>query len=1440
MFSFNGRRPGASLALCLLLFVLSAHIVAFAQTDSPGEWTWVSTPDKGNAPPIYGTLGVPAPANLPPARTAPAFWTDSNGDLWMFGGRNGGVFYNELWKFSMSSRQWAWMGGSQDPLKPGVYGTLGTSDPANAPGARFGAAFWTDAHGKLWMFGGYGLDSTGAYGYLNDLWLLDPASAQWTWKGGLSAFGNNCFTDAGGGLDCSAPPIFGTPGTPAATNTPPGLNFSFAWTDHTGKVWLFGGFGFDQKNYVRYYYNDLWTFDPDSGAWTLQAGTTDGAGSACFQDVNLWYLSCGEPGQYGSLGTAGAGNLPGARSGSTTWVDSAGNLWLFGGQAFDTNGRFSDMNDVWMLNPSTQQWTWMDGMNAVVDYYKEWLSATWGTYGQLAQGNVPPSRWGAPAWKDAQGNIWLFGGIQNGWFGNAGYGWLSDQWKFDPASNQWGWMAGNVNDSFTSISATQGIPGQFNIPASRDGAVIWTDSAGNLWLFGGRTTFDAFNDMWEFQPDNTYRPSVSSPVFSPSQGTYSTPQTVAISASTPGALIYYTTDGTTPSVSSTLYGAPVRVSSTRTLQAIAVAPNYLPSPVAAATFNIAAPGPTPTSTTLSISPASTAFAQQVTLTATVANSGGGSPTGTVTFKTSAKTLGSVPLAQGSAALTVASLPVGSASLTASYSGDAQFAPSTSGAQTALIGTPSSPENQWVWMRGATKAVQSFGTDLSFNYGIRGVPSDQNEPAKRLFPATAVDAGARLWVFGGFGVGQSVNGQLLNDLWVFDPASNQWTWISGGNTVGTACTHSRHTEDICGFHGLYGTRGQAAPGQMPGSRDAATTWFDSQGRLWLFGGEGFDADGNFGELDDMWRFDPATGLWTWIGGSTLLANNGRFDGQDPVFGTLGSPDPANTPGGRSFAATWLDAQGNVWLFGGRAHDVSALGTFGDRSDLWKYAPSANQWTWMGGITDFGGGDIPGAYGTRGVPASANLPGSREDATTWRDASGKFWLFGGWGIDSQGAAGELNDVWRFDPATMQWTWMAGNNLSYGPAVYGTQGQIAPANTPSGRFMTSGWADSAGKFWLWGGRGYDSANQSQLYFNDLWEFDPQSAQWAWIAGEQLTTCPTLGGNCGSAPTYGTPGLPASANIPGGRGGSAVWMGAGDVVWVFGGWGVDPSTQFGFLGDLWKLPVRSAITPATALPAFSVPSGTYTAAQTLQITDATPNAAIYYTTDGSTPSASSTLYTAPLTISASKTIQAIAIAPGASPSAVASASYVIQAPPGLSISAGDATLQPGASATLNVMVLPVNGFTGSVNLAAQITSSPAGAVHLPTLSFGSTSPVNITGTLPANATLTVNTTGPTTVARAHPQRNPWLPAAGSVLGCVLLLGLRRHLRRFRASLALAWLLLAIAGALSGCGGGSGGSAGGGTPKSDPGTSPGKYVITMTATSGTISQTGSITLTVQ
>lgn len=100
--------------------------------------------------------------------------------------------------------------------------------------------------------------------------------------------------------------------------------------------------------------------------------------------------------------------------------------------------------------------------------------------------------------------------------------------------------------------------------------------------------------------------TVATPAFSVTSGTYSLAQTVTITDATAGAIIYYTTDGSTPTTGSSTYSSAINVTATETIKAIAVATGYTESAVASATYTISLPTAT---FTLGVSPSSTTINQ---------------------------------------------------------------------------------------------------------------------------------------------------------------------------------------------------------------------------------------------------------------------------------------------------------------------------------------------------------------------------------------------------------------------------------------------------------------------------------------------------------------------------------------------------------------------------------------------------------------------------------------------------------------------------------------------------------------------------------------------------------------------------------------------------------------------------------------------------------------
>lgn len=229
--------------------------------------------------------------------------------LWLFGGQYGGAF-NDLWKYSAG--EWTWVGGSNLESQAGVYGTQGTADPGNTPGARYSVVSWVDPVGNVWLFGGLGIDASSTLGLYNDLWKY--SAGEWTWISGSDLqeqYGT-----------------YGTEGIPDAANTPGARSDAIGWTDKTGNLWLFSGFSVESEAPT-----DLWKFS--AGEWTWMGGSGNS----------------NQLGNYGILGTPAPTNVPGARRDPIGWKDPAGNFWLFGGYGYDYAANIDDLNDLWKYEP---------------------------------------------------------------------------------------------------------------------------------------------------------------------------------------------------------------------------------------------------------------------------------------------------------------------------------------------------------------------------------------------------------------------------------------------------------------------------------------------------------------------------------------------------------------------------------------------------------------------------------------------------------------------------------------------------------------------------------------------------------------------------------------------------------------------------------------------------------------------------------------------------------------------------------------------------------------------------------------------------------------------------------------------------------------------------------------------------------------------------------
>jgi hypothetical protein len=435
--------------------------------------------------------------------------------------------------------------------------------------------------------------------------------------------------------------------------------------------------------------------------------------------------------------------------------------------------------------------------------------------------------------------------------------------------------------------------------------------------------------------------------------------------------------------------------------------------------------------------------------------------------------------------------------------------------------PTYGHGEWTWESGPNVNSEAA------NYGTQGVAASTNIPGARFKAVSWSDADGNFWLFGGDGAANSMqNPGYLNDLWRY--TAGEWTWM-GGTNLGDQL-------------GIYGAQGTASPDNIPGGRGYASGGVDSAGNLWLFGGAGYGSTGSPalppGYLNDLWKY--SAGEWTWVSGSNI--NN-----QKGVYGTQGIAYPTHVPGARTEAVSWIDASGNFFLFGGYGYD--STGNMGFLNDLWKY--SAGEWTWINGSNLV---NQPGTYGTLGSSAPTNIPSARNAAVSWTDASGNFWLFGGFGYDSSGTNGFLNDLWEYSAG--QWKWVNGSNLVGATGTYGTQGQPSSSNVPAARRDAVSWTDASGNLWLFGGFGPLTSSYTNPIedLNDFWKYN--AGQWTWMGGSNT---PDQSG------IYGTQGTPAPSNVPGARVYPTGWTDASGNLWLFSGTGYDSAGNDGGLNDLW-----------------------------------------------------------------------------------------------------------------------------------------------------------------------------------------------------------------------------------------------------------------------------------
>jgi len=311
-----------------------------------------------------------------------------------------------------------------------------------------------------------------------------------------------------------------------------------------------------------------------------------------------------------------------------------------------------------------------------------------------------------------------------------------------------------------------------------------------------------------------------------------------------------------------------------------------------------------------------------------------------------------------------------------------------------------------------------GTFTGCQWSWQGGSSSPNQPATNAFPggrwgaASYTDTAGNVWMFGGQGVDSTNTIGLLNDLWKYNIATKTWTLVSGTTTANQ--------------NGAYPAAvGTGGAGFTPGGRQTAVLWADLSGNVWLFGGFGLDSKGTSGTtttgslqigsvLNDLWKYDPVAGQWTWVSGSNLANQNGTYGAQG-ISNVTTNAAATNVPGARWGALGWTNPDGNLFLFGGFGYGSQSVQPTGFLNDVWEYQLSTGEWIWWKGSVNV---DQPGTYITSPfnffeLPYVNNAVGARRGAAHWApDPLDFVFVFGGEGYaDRGGPYGELNDVWKY---------------------------------------------------------------------------------------------------------------------------------------------------------------------------------------------------------------------------------------------------------------------------------------------------------------------------------------------------------------------------------------------------------------------------------------------
>lgn len=202
-----------------------------------------------------------------------------------------------------------------------------------------------------------------------------------------------------------------------------------------------------------------------------------------------------------------------------------------------------------------------------------------------------------------------------------------------------------------------------------------------------------------------------------------------------------------------------------------------------------------------------------------------------------------------------------------------------------------------------------------------IPPSISYPGGRSGAAAWVGHNEQLYLFAGNSQNENKidshhNSGFSTDLWNFNCKKNTWEKLMG--------------ESKC-LPGYYGQKGKANKKSIPGCRRGAISWTDSEGHLWMFGGEGASSESKSISselpdviLNDLWYFDLDYKMWSWMGGTNMGSDPGSYGSANNEF------EKGKYPSCRTDAIsfhTWNE----LYVVGGIGHDSNKA--FSLLDDVW---------------------------------------------------------------------------------------------------------------------------------------------------------------------------------------------------------------------------------------------------------------------------------------------------------------------------------------------------------------------------------------------------------------------------------------------------------------------------------------------------------------------------